>query len=193
MRLSPFFNDWAVSYLRARRYDKDTKAALPFCIDVKLDGERIICHKTGTNLLLHTRRSTDYTNLYGPVLMEYVLTARVSPSPGHSRPPPHCRSIMKHITVENVVLDGEIIAWNTETNKAMPFGGNRNVAAEMVAKMEAGEDASKLPQYMRYVVFDLLYVAGDGVAKIINDVTEGRFRHAGSLHSLSASDRRACT
>jgi len=100
---------------------------------------------------------------------------------------------MKHITVENVVLDGEIIAWNTETNKAMPFGGNRNVAAEMVAKMEAGEDASKLPQYMRYVVFDLLYAAGEGVAERINTVTKGNFRHAGSLHSLSASDRRACT
>lgn len=45
-----------------------------YLIEMKFDGERIICHKMRSGLVkVYTRNGTDYTELYSPILSKYIL------------------------------------------------------------------------------------------------------------------------
>lgn len=44
-----------------------------YLIEMKFDGERILCHKTRTGVKVYTRNGTDYTELYAPILSKYIL------------------------------------------------------------------------------------------------------------------------
>jgi DNA ligase-4 len=53
----------------------DAMKGNPFVIEPKLDGERLLCHKVGNSLKLHTRNGTDYTRAYGEgVLAPWILS-----------------------------------------------------------------------------------------------------------------------
>lgn len=113
-------------------------AGNPFVMEVKLDGERMLCHKRGETFHLFTRNCRDYTHAYSGALKEHFLEA---------------------ISVENCVLDGEILSWNSELGCMVPFGSNRTVAKE-----ESKLDSQR---QLFYVVFDVLYVQGDGAQEAI--------------------------
>ncbi|CAN0326465.1 unnamed protein product, partial [Hapterophycus canaliculatus] len=45
----------------------------PFCMDVKLDGERMLCHRDGNKVKWFTRNAKDYTDKYGSSLTPHIL------------------------------------------------------------------------------------------------------------------------
>jgi len=61
--------------------------------------------------MFFSRNSNDVTQLYGPKLSSHVKSALAN-------------------DVAACVVDGEIIVWDSELNRAAPFGQNKTVAGE---------------------------------------------------------------
>jgi ATP-dependent DNA ligase len=58
-------------------------------MDIKLDGERMLCHKLANGeVKWFTRRANEYSHLYGPVLNDLIRA---------------------NVTVEACILDGEMV------------------------------------------------------------------------------------
>lgn len=88
------------------------KLALKFpvvCAEVKLDGERMIVHVRNGKVTMHTRNGNWYSDLYGPLLG-----------------PPMRKALSKYDI--DVILDGEVMAWDNRRKELVPFGHNRTVA-----------------------------------------------------------------
>jgi DNA ligase-4 len=72
-----------------------------FIIETKYDGERLQVHRDGDTIKLFSRNSNDVTDIYGehiiPVIKELVKTSRV-------------------------ILDGEILIWDTIAERYEDFG-----------------------------------------------------------------------
>lgn len=170
----------------AKGFNKDVKTGVqqvaaveaamlgqPFVMDVKLDGERICAHvgrkltsssssSESREVMLITRSGTDYTDNYrqlAEAVKDNVLV-------GH-----------------DVILDGEVLAWDSVEQKHIPFGNN-----SMVAKAErerasrgTGDMGPPLTKWMKFVVFDLLYFAGPKSDAIIKSTLR-------DLHMLPQSD-----
>jgi ATP dependent DNA ligase domain len=80
-----------------------------FCVEPKLDGERFIVHVSRDGIVkMHTRRGIWYSELYSPVLGPSIR-----------------RAVRKGY---DVILDGEVIAWDSIREETVPFGSNRTVA-----------------------------------------------------------------
>ena len=89
----------------------------PFLMDVKLDGERMMVHITDGEFMMFTRNGNDYTDLY-TVLGDIIK---------------------KNITVKSCILDGEVMAWDSENETMIPFGSNKRVGSgEREARDAAG-------------------------------------------------------
>lgn len=89
----------------------------PFLMDVKLDGERMLVHIEDGEVLLFSRNGTDYTDYYLP-LAEIIKSS---------------------VTVPSCVLDGEVMAWDSESESYIAFGANKRVGTgEREAKEAAG-------------------------------------------------------
>lgn len=122
----------------------------PFIMDLKLDGERILCHISdmadSNSFTLYTRRTTDYTDNYWPVVQNIITSLR-------KRGDFSC------------ILDGEICAYDSTTKKFVPFGNNLTVAK---AETEYGATQPEgsidwyldLPAWMTFVAFDIVYFQG---------------------------------
>ena len=113
----------------------------PFVMDLKLDGERILCHIKGDDVTFFTRNGSDYTHTYQP--LADMIKSRVN-----SR---YC------------ILDGEVLAWDNENKTFATFGKNRTVGLEEREAYEAlGSDIKSnykdsLTSWMTYVAFDIIY------------------------------------
>ena len=60
-----------------------------FVMDIKLDGERMLCHKLANgSVKWFTRRANEYSHLYGPVMNDLIKS---------------------HVNVESCILDGEMV------------------------------------------------------------------------------------
>ena len=80
-----------------------------FCVEPKLDGERFLAHVSRDGIVkMHTRRGVWYSELYSPVLG------------------PAIRRAVR--TGFDVILDGEVIAWDSVREETVPFGSNRTIA-----------------------------------------------------------------
>jgi DNA ligase-4 len=79
------------------------------CAEVKLDGERMLVHVRNGKVTMHTRNGNWYSELYGPLLGS-----------------PLRRALSKYKV--DVVLDGEVMAWDNRRKELVPFGHNRTVA-----------------------------------------------------------------
>jgi DNA ligase-4 len=149
-----------------------------FIAEVKLDGERMVVHVEQGKVTMHTRRGRWYSDLYSPVLA-----------------PPIRRALQRYNV--NVVLDGEVIAWDNGRQEAIPFGNNRTVALARKRWLDSQglleERDSNLHQgqtdlnvmkaggydqdgvdneagsdcWLRYELFDVLYVGGPDAARVI--------------------------
>ncbi|KJZ73424.1 DNA ligase 4 [Hirsutella minnesotensis 3608] len=121
-----------------------------FWIEEKLDGERMQMHMVedpnhpgGRRFCFWSRKAKDYTYLYGNGFFDdrSSLTRHLSKAfaPG----------------VRNLILDGEMITWDMEVDKIVPFGTLKTAAiAEQSNK--SGSDASGHRPLFR--VFDILYL-----------------------------------
>jgi len=76
-------------------------------VETKFDGERIQCHMQDKSVMFFSRNSNDYTNLYGGKLGSWIKS---------------------NVSGRAVVLDGEVIVWDNELERAAPFGSNKTVA-----------------------------------------------------------------
>lgn len=82
-----------------------------FSVETKLDGERMLIHyfhETGI-VKIHSRSSKWYSNLYSPVLG------------------PAVRQAFAELGCD-LILDGEVLAWDEGSQENIPFGNNRTVA-----------------------------------------------------------------
>jgi DNA ligase-4 len=141
----------------------------PFVMDVKLDGERMLCHVTpeqGCRLI--TRNGTDYTDKYRALAREL----------GNKLEGCHA-----------YILDGEVCAWDGDTGRFVAFGSNRGVGnaengeqASLAAASPAGPAAAAAAassgmaggggggapsaggMRLVYIAFDVVYAEGTHVA-----------------------------
>mmetsp|Transcript_12366 Transcript_12366/g.24742 ORF Transcript_12366/g.24742 Transcript_12366/m.24742 type:complete len:850 (+) Transcript_12366:105-2654(+) len=79
-----------------------------FACEIKMDGERDLIHIKRGEVTIQTRNNVWYSPLYSPALGPYL------------------RKALRYDV--DVILDGEVLAWNTEENKPVPFGANRTIA-----------------------------------------------------------------
>ena len=80
-----------------------------FACEVKLDGERLLSHMKGGVVKVQTRNGKWYSNLYSPVLGPVI------------------RRAVGGYNVD-IILDGEVVAWDDSKKETIPFGDNRRVA-----------------------------------------------------------------
>lgn len=57
--------------------------------------------------MFFSRNGKDYTNLYGPAL---------------------ANTIRENVICQAIILDGEIVVWDSLNRKLAPFGSNKSVA-----------------------------------------------------------------
>ncbi|CAM9390379.1 unnamed protein product [Phaeothamnion confervicola] len=120
----------------------------PFIADMKIDGERMLCHKDGYAVKWLTRRTTDYSEQYGPALTPWVL---------------------KNVKAERCILDGEVAAWDDDRGCLLDFGLNRRHAKE---ETDGGGGAfGSGGGTMFFIVFDCCYAEGEGVPAAIRAAT----------------------
>lgn len=110
----------------------------------KYDGERIQAHKDGTQVKLFSRRLTDVTSQF-PIVV---------------------KNISKHITAENAILDGEVVAYDFNKDIFYPF----QKLMQRRRKYKVEEYAEKIP--VKYMLFDVLYA--DGKSYLKRDYPERR-------------------
>lgn len=79
-------------------------------IEIKLDGERMIVHIKDGRVMMNTRNSKWYSELYSPLLGPSLR-----------------RSLVNYSNLD-VILDGEIESWDNKNKTLVPFGENRTVA-----------------------------------------------------------------
>lgn len=127
---------------RMRPTDDDKE----FWIEEKLDGERMQLHMcedgnmpSGFRFAFWSRKAKDYTYLYGESLND-----------GESALTRHLKQAF-HSGVHNIILDGEMITWDTVLDKMVAFGHLKTAAIE--SKKNANYEIRPL-----YVVFDILYL-----------------------------------
>ena len=82
-----------------------------FSIETKLDGERMLVHydSTAGTVKIHSRRNNWYSKGYSPVLGRGIRAAF-----GHNK--------------FDLILDGEVLAWDNTDKETIPFGFNRTIA-----------------------------------------------------------------
>ncbi|GAB5033027.1 dna ligase 4 [Nannochloropsis oceanica] len=129
----------------------------PFLMERKLDGERYVLHKRGNQLRFFSRNLKDARPEYYTILNEMFL-ARLQ-------------------SVEDLILDGEVVAWSDKLGDYERFGSNKTVAIAQAQEAAAGIGVREEGQgavegrNLMYVVFDVVYVGGRG--------SEEAFRKAG--------------
>lgn len=129
-----------------------------FVMDLKLDGERILCHLGEDNsFILYTRRGNDYTENYWPVAHDIISC---------------CRKRGKF----SCILDGEILAINGETKAHLPFGHNLTIARN---EREYGENKQhtvgwhkELNEWMMFFMFDIIYIDGEDSQFLLSQACE---------------------
>jgi ATP-dependent DNA ligase len=147
--------------------------------EVKLDGERMVVHVRRGIVTMQTRRGRWYSDLYSAVLAPSIR-----------------RAIAKWDV--DVIFDGEVIAWDNGKQETIPFGNNRTIALARQRWMESQglvdsrdrnlhegqrdlnvmkpayvdgdvvESIAGSDCWLRYEVFDILYVGGPQAADLIS-------------------------
>lgn len=119
-----------------------------FWIEEKLDGERMQLHMTedkshpgGRKFCFWSRKAKDYTYLYGDGLQDQnsALTR-------------HLKNAFAS-GVKNLILDGEMITWDMEVDKIVPFGTLKTAALSEQQNRSTSDAAGHRPLFR---VFDIL-------------------------------------
>lgn len=121
-----------------------------FWIEEKLDGERMQMHMMeddshpgGRKFCFWSRKAKDYTYLYGNGLQE------------------ENSSLARHLKnafapgVRNLILDGEMIEWDMDVDKIVPFGTLKTAAIAEQQNKSTSDAAGHRPLFR---VFDILYL-----------------------------------
>ncbi|KAJ6836646.1 DNA ligase 4 [Iris pallida] len=103
-------------------------------VECKFDGDRIQLHKNGAEIHYFSRNFLDHS--------EYV----------------HGMSniVLQNIKVDRCILDGEMLVWDTSTNRFAEFGSNQEIA-------KVAREGLESDRQLCYVAFDILYVGDTSV------------------------------
>ncbi|GEM06078.1 DNA ligase [Rhodotorula toruloides] len=113
-----------------------------FIIEEKLDGERIQLHKKGDVYKYASRKSTDYTYLYGSNASTGSLT-------------PFIQDCLSE-NIEEIILDGEMLVWDPKIGKYMAFGNLKTFASSEMKHFGPNDPRPC------FKVFDILHIKGKG-------------------------------
>ncbi|KAK7204444.1 putative DNA ligase [Myxozyma melibiosi] len=135
----------------------DNDKNLPFFIEEKLDGERIQLHMSerGNKFKFYSRHAKDYTYMYGSSFDD--------PKGSLAK---HLRGVFNE-KVESIILDGEMVSWDTLYEMIEPFGTLKSSA------LADQDEPSQKSSHPLYRVFDILYVNG---TPMVDFELEGRKR-----------------
>eukprot|EP00026_Physarum_polycephalum_P001548 Phypoly_transcript_01550.p1 GENE.Phypoly_transcript_01550~~Phypoly_transcript_01550.p1 ORF type:complete len:948 (+),score=159.21 Phypoly_transcript_01550:87-2930(+) len=118
----------------------------PCIFETKFDGERIQVHKNGKEIKLFSRNSNDVTRIYGDKLIPNLLET---------------------IVVDKCIIDGELLVWDTISERFEAFGKLKSLANYMrdsgSTQNGANDVASNFGKQLCYMMFDLLFVKEKGV------------------------------
>jgi hypothetical protein len=164
----------------------------PFVMDLKLDGERMLCHISKNNIMMFTRRGSDYTENYMP--LAYIIKNNLNNNS------------------EECILDGEVCAFNKITKTNMPFGNNLSIARNErelfdTAKYNNNDEDNNtemiqnknwdvtLNSCMKFIAFDVIYLSGQSGLELIESTMEeygiyGRNAPVGEITNLPLIVRR---
>jgi DNA ligase-4 len=108
-----------------------------YILETKFDGERLQIHKDKKKIKLYSRQGNDVTELYQSIIP----------------------SIIKNVTYENCILDGEILVWDKNLNKFDEFGSLKpNAKFFMKEKIiKKTIDSDNYNKQIVFVSFDILY------------------------------------
>ncbi|KAH3765317.1 DNA ligase IV [Pelomyxa schiedti] len=114
----------------------------------KFDGERIQAHKDGEKIELYTRNCNNCSHMYGSKLAPVIR---------------------ERVVVSSCILDGELIVWDTITERFEEFGKLKSFATyarDFVGDSQAGPDSRNWGKQLCYVVFDVLFVKGQSLMSL---------------------------
>ncbi|XP_042497376.1 DNA ligase 4 isoform X2 [Macadamia integrifolia] len=103
-------------------------------VECKFDGDRIQIHKNGTEIHFFSRNFLDhseYRHAMSTIIIENILVGRC-------------------------ILDGEMLVWDTSTNRFAEFGSNQEIA-------KGAREGLDSDRQLCYVAFDILYVGDTSV------------------------------
>ncbi|XP_077221842.1 DNA ligase IV [Tasmannia lanceolata] len=103
-------------------------------VECKFDGDRIQIHKNGAEIHFFSRNFIDHPE-YGSGMSKIIL---------------------QNILVDRCILDGEMLVWDTSTNRFAEFGSNQEIAKAVKEGLEGHRQ-------LCYVAFDILYVGDTSV------------------------------
>jgi DNA ligase-4 len=112
------------------KFEKDTS----LIVEPKFDGERVQIHIVNKKVGLFSRQGTNVTQLYKEII-PYILKGITS-------------------ATQSVIIDGELILWNTKKQQNEPFG-----KMKPRANIVAGETSTQF----NYLAFDVLYYNGQHI------------------------------
>lgn len=119
-----------VSELKSKGLRKKKKCLI---FETKFDGERIQVHKEGNKVMLFSRKGNNVSNTYSTII-PYILS---------------------HIKGDSVILDGEILVWDTEAQKFEAFGTNKTYAKENAIR---AINKTTIPtKHLAIIFFDIIY------------------------------------
>ncbi|CAO3611470.1 unnamed protein product [Cunninghamella echinulata] len=128
-----------------------------FYIEEKIDGERIQmhCDRIGQKFKWYSRNATDYTDLYGANL---TVKGKLS------------TEIFQCLKSDNMVLDGEMVAYDPQLDVYLPFGTLKGSAKD--------ERLESHRAHPCFIVFDIVYCNGHALIdyplsdriKVLNNV-----------------------
>lgn len=111
-----------------------------FYIEEKMDGERIQIHMDNGKFKFWSRKAKDYTYLYGDSYEAFNGKGFTAMLKGALRP-----------EVRNVILDGEMVGWDTEEEAVVPFGHLKTASINV---KEGGSGTTRA----LFLAFDILYL-----------------------------------
>lgn len=111
-----------------------------FFIEEKMDGERIQIHMDNGRFKFWSRKAKDYTYLYGDSYDAFNGKGFTANLKEVLRP-----------EVRNIILDGEMVGWDTEEQAVVPFGHLKTAA---INTKEGGNGTTRA----MFLVFDVLYL-----------------------------------
>lgn len=118
-----------------------------FIIEEKMDGDRMVLHKQGKHFKFFSRRLKDYSFLYGENLEIGSLTKYLANSFPDS--------------VDSIILDGEMVAWDYKRNVVLPFGTLKSSAIqESVRQYTTIDQYEQQSAYPYFLIFDILHLNG---------------------------------
>lgn len=140
----------STSFQKMTELMRPTEEDQEYWIEEKLDGERMQMHMVedaenpgGFRFAFWSRKAKDYTYLYGNGLEDdnAALTRHLKGAFASG--------------VRNLILDGEMIEWDMDTDKIVPFGTLKTAAIAEQANKSNSDAAGHRPLFR---VFDILYL-----------------------------------